>query len=79
VVAALDRAVEAFDAADQALVDGNLGEFQRLTGEAEAALREVQRLLGGEPAPAPDGDTSQPTASEPAAPASEPAAPASEP
>ena len=73
VAEALDRAIAAFDAADQALADGNLGEYQRLTDEAEAALREVQRLLGGEAAAAPDeAAPSEPVASEPAAPASEP-------
>jgi uncharacterized membrane protein (UPF0182 family) len=73
VAEALDRAIAAFDAADQALADGNLGEYQRLTDEAEAALREVQRLLGDEAAAAPDeAAPSEPVASEPAAAASEP-------
>ncbi|HSJ43085.1 MAG TPA: UPF0182 family protein [Euzebyales bacterium] len=47
VAAALERALEAFDAADQALTDGNLGEYQAQTRVAEEALREVERLLGG--------------------------------
>lgn len=46
VAAALDRALEAFEAADQALADGNLGEYQAQTRQAEQALREVERLLG---------------------------------
>jgi uncharacterized membrane protein (UPF0182 family) len=71
VAAALDRAIAAFDAADQALADGNLGEYQRQTGEAEAALREVQRLLGEAAAPE-EAAPSEPVASEPAAAASEP-------
>jgi uncharacterized protein len=47
VAAALERALEAFDAADQALTDGNLGEYQAQTRAAEEALREVEQLLGG--------------------------------
>ena len=62
VAAALDRAVEAFDAADQALADGDLGEYQRLTAEAETALREVQELIGGQAAPAPEGGATEPAA-----------------
>jgi uncharacterized membrane protein (UPF0182 family) len=71
VAAALDRAIAAFDAADQALADGDLGEYQRQTAEAEAALREVQRLLGEAAAPD-EAAPSEPVASEPAAAASEP-------
>jgi len=74
VAAALERAIEAFDGAEQALSEGDLGAYQRLTDEAEAALREVQQLLGGEGAPAPEDG-----AGEPAAGASEPAAAATEP
>ena len=47
VAAALERALDAFDAAEQALADGNLGEYQAQTRAAEQALREVERLLGG--------------------------------
>ncbi|CAN5886921.1 UPF0182 family protein [soil metagenome] len=47
VAAALQRAIAAFDAADTALEDGNLGEYQAQTRQAEQALREVERLLGG--------------------------------
>lgn len=74
VAEALERAIEAFDAADQALSEGDLGEYQRLTGEAEAALREVQELLGGAAA-ATFGDAPEeapPDATEPAAAATEP-------
>jgi uncharacterized membrane protein (UPF0182 family) len=70
VAEALDRAIAAFDAADQALSEGNLGEYQRQTQVAEEALREVEQLLRGGQAP---------QASEPAAAASEPAAAASPP
>jgi uncharacterized protein len=66
VAEALDRAIAAFDAADRALGEGNLGEYQRQTQTAEAALREVERLLGGGEAE----QASEPPASEP--PASEP-------
>jgi uncharacterized membrane protein (UPF0182 family) len=46
VAAALERALEAFDAADRALQDGDLGEYQEQTRLAEEALREVESLLG---------------------------------
>ncbi len=60
VAAALSRAIEAFDAADQALADGDLGEYQARTREAERALREVERLLGG--GGSGGGGTDEPTA-----------------
>jgi uncharacterized membrane protein (UPF0182 family) len=68
VADALDRAIAAFDAADQALSDGNLGEYQARTQEAEEALREVERLLGG------GGETTEeePAATDPAEAATEP-------
>lgn len=66
VAAALDRAITAFEAADAALADGDLGEYQTQTRAAEQALREVERLVGGgASAPAPQG-------SEPAVAPSEP-------
>ncbi|HSK97110.1 MAG TPA: UPF0182 family protein [Euzebyales bacterium] len=73
VAAALERAIAAFDAADQALADGDLGEYQRQTAEAEAALREVEQLLGGAitPAPAEGPAATEPAATEPAPAATE--------
>jgi hypothetical protein len=68
VAEALDVAIAAFDAADQALSEGNLGEYQRQTQAAEEALREVERLLSATGAE----QASEPPASEPAAAASEP-------
>jgi uncharacterized membrane protein (UPF0182 family) len=47
VAAALQRALDAFEAADRALADGDLGEYQAQTRAAEEALREVERMLGG--------------------------------
>ncbi|HEX6256671.1 MAG TPA: UPF0182 family protein [Euzebyales bacterium] len=46
VAAALERALDAFDAADRALAEGDLGEYQEQTRLAEEALREVESLLG---------------------------------
>jgi uncharacterized membrane protein (UPF0182 family) len=69
VADALQRAIEAFDAADEALAEGDLGTYQEQTAAAEAALREVERLLGGD---AGGGSDTAPAASEPAAAATEP-------
>jgi hypothetical protein len=62
VADALNRAIEAFDAADQALEAGDLGTYQEQTDEAQEALREVERLLGGDAEAAADaaGAASEP-------------------
>jgi uncharacterized membrane protein (UPF0182 family) len=65
VAAALQRAIDAFDAADQALTDGNLGEFQAQTRVAEEALREVARQLDPDGAAAPADAAPSAAATEP--------------
>lgn len=69
----VERALEAFTAADTALGEGNLGEYQRQIDRAQQALQELADIRGVEaPAEEPteggtEGGTEQPTAEETAA------------
>ena len=48
VAGLIERALEAFEAADEALRVGDLGEYQEQTREAQRLLEEAQALLDGE-------------------------------
>ena len=60
----VQRAIDAFDAADQALSDGDLAEYQRQVERAREAIRQLGELRG---VPAPS-ETPTPTATEGASP-----------
>lgn len=65
----IQQALDAFEQADAALADGDLGEYQRLVGEARDLLERAARLQGvqipgSEPTPTPtptDTGTNQPS------------------
>lgn len=65
----VEQALEAFTAADTALGEGNLGEYQRQIGEAQDALQELADIRGvEEPTEEPtEGGTEEPAADETAA------------
>ena len=54
VTAMLEEASEAFEGAEQALSEGDLGEYQRLNSEANALLIDALQMMGGTPAAAED-------------------------
>ena len=64
----LQSAIQAFADADEALRNGDLGQYQELTAEAERLLLEAQTLLSGQEAPSPTEEPGEAAGTEPPSP-----------
>jgi hypothetical protein len=62
VAGLIDQALAAFEEAEQALAEGNLGGYQDATTRAADLLGQAQELTGGvTPEPPEDGEGPEPT------------------